>query len=299
MHTVKPQMNLTLVDDQNQNLTGGQKLLLQWHNRFGHLNFPSVQRILRAVPFLSTKVEAAAKCDLLKLKCSICEFAKGHRRAKKSVTQVINYERTGALKVENLKPGLLVSVDHFESRILGRNFDSYGKASSATYKGGCIFVDHSCSGFLFVEHQLGFSAVKSIRAKQAFEQMALHYGVVVESYLTDSGAFKANAFVKQIREHEQRIRYCGANAHHKNEVAERAVQSVSNMARALILHASAHWKNGIDPSLWPMAVTYATYLYNHLPNAQGLCPAGRFYRKYCPTAPSQRYPRVGMSGVHS
>jgi hypothetical protein len=51
------------------------------------------------------------------------------------------------------------------------------------------------------------------------------------------------------------------------------VQSVSNIARAMLLHASAHWKNGIDSSLWPMAVAYATYQYNHLPNAQGLCPA--------------------------
>ncbi len=107
----------------------------------------------------------------------------------KSAMSVPNNQRTGALKVENLKPG--VQVYHFESRLLGRTFDSYGKASSATYKGGSIFVDH-CSRFLHVEHQLGFSAVESIRAKQVYEQMAIHYGVVVESYLTDSGAFKAN-----------------------------------------------------------------------------------------------------------
>jgi hypothetical protein len=209
------------------------------------------------------------------MRCSTCEFAKGHRRARKAATAIPNDQRIGALKAENLKPGAQVSVDHFESRLLGRTFDSYGKASAATYKGGCLFVDH-CSGYLHCEHQLGFSAVETIRAKQAFKQMAIHHGVVVESYLTDSGAFKANAFVKQIREHEQRIRYCGANAHHKNGVAERAVQSVSNMARAILLHASAHWKNGIDSSLWPMAVTYATYIYNHLPNAQGLCPADLF-----------------------
>jgi hypothetical protein len=269
------QMNLTIIDDANQNLTGGQKLLLQWHYRFGHLNLPAVQRILRAVPFLSEKFAAASKCDAHSLKCSICEYAKGHRRAKKNVTQVVNAERDGALKIDSLRPGLQVSVDHFESRVLGRTFDSFGKASSATYKGGCIFVDH-CSGFMFVEPQLGFSAVESIRAKQVFEQNALQYGVIIESYLTDSGAFKANAFVKHIREHEQLIRYCGANAHHKNGVAERGVQSVSNMARALMLHASSHWKDGIDASLWPMAVQYATYLYNHLPNAQGLCPADLF-----------------------
>ena len=48
------------------------------------------------------------------------------------------------------------------------------------------------------------------------------------------------------------------------------------MACALILYASANWTNGIDASLWPMAVTYATHLYNHLPNEHGFCPADLF-----------------------
>jgi hypothetical protein len=135
--------------------------------------------------------------------------------------------REGHPKKERLKPaGVRVSVDHFESRLLGRTFDSNGKASSATYKGGCIFVDH-CSSFLHVEHQLGFSAVETVQAKQAYKQLALHHGVVVESYLTDSGAFKANVFVEHIGAHEQRLRFCGANTHHKNGVAERVIQSVS------------------------------------------------------------------------
>jgi hypothetical protein len=148
------------------------------------------------------------------IKCTICEFAKGHRRATRSATHVPDENRTGALKVEHLKPGVQVSVDHFESRLLGRTFDSYGKATSSTFKGGCIFVDHS-TGFMHVEHQVGFSAVKTFKAKHSFEAMALAHGVIIESYLTDSGTFKAAAFVKQIRDHEQRIRYCGAIAHHK------------------------------------------------------------------------------------
>jgi hypothetical protein len=179
------------------------------------------------------------------------------------------------LKVAHLKPGAQVSVDRFESRLLGQTFDSYGKATSDTFKGGCIFVDHS-SGFMFVEHQLCFSAVETIRAKHAFEALSLMHGVLIESYLTDSGAFKKAAFVNQIRKHGQRIRYCGANAYDKNSVVERAVMSVSNMACAMLLHASNPWKNGIDALLWPMAVQYATHQYNHLPNAQGLCPADHF-----------------------
>ena len=84
------QVNLAVIDDANQNLTGGQKLLLHWHNRFGHLNLPAIQQILRAVPFLSAQFESASKCNMRSVKCTICEFTKGHRRAVKSVTHVPN-----------------------------------------------------------------------------------------------------------------------------------------------------------------------------------------------------------------
>jgi hypothetical protein len=117
-------------------------------------------------------------------------------------------DHVGALKVDHLKSGANVSDDHFESRLLGWTFDSYGKAYSEMYKGCCIFVNHG-SGYMHVEHQLGFSAADTIRAKQNFESMAMGRGVLVELYLIDSGAFSAAKFVKQIRDHNQRIRYCG------------------------------------------------------------------------------------------
>jgi hypothetical protein len=67
----EPTVNLAVMDDANQNLTSGQKLLLHWHNRFGQLNLPAVQRILRAVPFLSAQFESASKCDMRSVKCTI------------------------------------------------------------------------------------------------------------------------------------------------------------------------------------------------------------------------------------
>jgi hypothetical protein len=218
--------NLAILDDANQNMTSGQKLLLHWHYRFGHLNLPSVQRILRAAPFLINKFGPASKCALHSIKCTICAYAKAHRRPTASnagmTSSSVHDATIGALKADHLKPGAQVSVDHFESRILGRTFDSYGKVSSNSFKGGCIFVDH-CTGIFHIENQLGFSAVETIRAKQAFELMSLTHGVVIESYLTDSGAFKASGFVQHIRNHSQQIHFCGANAHHKNGIAERAI----------------------------------------------------------------------------
>ena len=78
------------------------------------------------------------------------------------------------------------------------------------------------------------------------------------------------------------MKFCGVNTHHQNGVAERAIKTISEISRCLLLHASVHWKNGIDSSLWPMAVDYATYLYNHIPNEKGLAPCDLFFGTHSP-----------------
>jgi hypothetical protein len=111
--------------------------------------------------------------------------------------------------------------------------------------------------------------------------MCLDNGLLVQYYLTDSGAFKANSFVKHIHEAHQLMRFCGTNAHHQNGVSERAIQTIINMARSMILHASMHWKDGIDASLCPQAVTYVNHVYNTTPK-YGVCPADIFFGSAVP-----------------
>ena len=113
--------------------------------------------------------------------------------------------------------------------------------------------------------------------------------------MAESGAFEANKFIQHIREHNQKIQYCGTNAHHQHGVAERererdrqkerkkerkkerSIHTISNMVRAMLLHVSAHWKYGIDSSMWYMVVQYATYTYNILPRLNGICPNDIFF----------------------
>jgi hypothetical protein len=240
----EPTVNLTgILDDSNHNLNGGQKLLLEWHYRFAHLNFQALKSVLRRVPFVAKRFAEAVKCAPPNYE--VCELAKAKRRGKKAETKTKNPERDGALKADHLSPGLRVFVDHFECRQRGRTCDSYVKSTSKQYVGGCIFVDHA-SSYVHVEHRFGFSAVETIRAKQAYEGKCMDNGIFVQDYLTDSGTFKANAFVKHINETHQLIRFCGTNVHHQNGVAERAIQSISNMVWSMILHASIHWNDGID-----------------------------------------------------
>ena len=268
-----PQANMILLDEENQNLSASQKLLLLWHHKFAHKSMKVVQVLLRKAPFISDRFLRASRCSLPK--CDICEFAKAHRQPTKGAVQSKNLLTDGTLKSGDLRPGASVSTDHFESRVKGRTLNSFGRPGSAKYVGGCIFVDHM-SSYIHVEFQHGFSSSETLRAKQAFEKLALDYGVLVDSYLADNGVFKANAFVQHINQHGQKLRFCGVNAHHQNGVAERSIRTVSEMARAMLLHSSLHWKSGIDSSLWPLAVSHAAYIYNHLPNSHDVCPADLF-----------------------
>jgi hypothetical protein len=274
-----PAANLTVLDDSNQNLTPSQKILLTWHARFGHKGFSAIQRIFKHLPFGSAQFISASRCEIPK--CEVCEYSKAHRQPTKGNKHSSNPVTDGALKANHLRAGAAVSVDHFESRLKGRTYTSFGRTTSDQYVGGCIFVDHM-SGYMHVEPQLGFSSSETVRAKQSFEKFALDNGVIVEEYMADNGVFKANAFVKHIQDHNQKLRFCGVNAHHQNAVAERSIRTVSECARSMLLHASMRWKDGIDSSLWPMAVSYATYLYNHLPQSNGIAPADLFFGTQVP-----------------
>ena len=90
-----------------------------------------VQQILKSEGFPSNKLNAAARCDVPK--CSINGMAKGYWRSTKGTIQIPNATRDGALKTNDLRPGSTTSVDHFESRLRGRTFDSFGKATSDQY----------------------------------------------------------------------------------------------------------------------------------------------------------------------
>ena len=267
------QSNLAVLNESNQNLTGSQKLLLLWHARFGHKGFGAVQRLLRSFPFTSSRFKGASTCDIPR--CEVCEYAKSKRQSTKGVIQHPNPLTANSLKLGDLTPGSTISVDHFESRLKGRTLHSFGK-SKDSYVGGCIFVDHM-SGYIHMEEQMGFSGSETIRAKQSFERFALDHGIIINSYLCDNGIFKSKAFVRHLHEHNQKVHYCGVNAHHKNGIAERNIRTVSECARALLLHAALRWKDGpITSSLWPFAVRHACYLFNHCPDSTGTSPADRF-----------------------
>ena len=145
-HQSSPSVNLSVTSDENQNLSPAKKRLLHWHARFGHRNLRDVQLILRNPPFGSEQFLASSKIYFEERPlCEICQYAKA-RKAIHGKTR-IDPAAEEDLKKGQLRPGVSVSVDHFESRIKGRTFNSFGQSTSEHFVGGCVFVDHM-SGYL-------------------------------------------------------------------------------------------------------------------------------------------------------
>jgi hypothetical protein len=163
---------------------------------------------------------------------------------------------------ELLKLVVEQQVNQFVSSSKGRLKDSKGKEpESKKYTGGTIFYDHA-SAFMYVVPQVSLGANETIRAKHSFERDAKTCGVSVEHYRGDNGVYKSDEFKKDLLLRGQTIDYAGVGTHHQSGVAERAIRTVSESARAMMLHAAIHWPTEFSVELWPFAVDYAVYLWN-------------------------------------
>jgi hypothetical protein len=284
-----PEFHPCVVDEQNQNLTTAQKELLKWHFRLGHISFQAIQTLLRTGVLArsdQTKAlhKAASTCALPK--CASCQFGKARCRPAPSKTSMSVASNEGALKQNVLHPGQKVSVDHFICSTKGRLYTSRGKTAPHTmYCGGALFVDHA-SKFIHVEHQISTTSHETILSKHAFEEFARDHGVIVQTYLADnSTAFASAEYTSHLATFRQITQFAGVGAHHHNGVAERAIQTIMAMARTMLIHAAIRWPDVADASLWPMAVDYAVYIYNHMPDPKtGMAPIDVFSSSKWPSS---------------
>jgi hypothetical protein len=129
-----------------------------------------------------------------------------------------------------------------------------------------------------VEFQKHLNTHETLEAKESFELMCHDHGVIPQAYHSDNGSsFTSSGFMARLREFAQVTSFAGAGAHHHNGTAERAIQTIMNMSRTMMLHAAIHWPDVADSTLWPMAVAHEVYLYNHMPALDtGISPADMF-----------------------
>ena len=93
------------------------------------------------------------------------------------------------MKKNNLVTGQRVSVDHFQSTLPDRLYNSKGCTDAKDiFHGGCIFVDHA-SRYTQVWHQFKFSVNEIVKAKLLYKLDAANYGFCIQAYHTDNGVF--------------------------------------------------------------------------------------------------------------
>ena len=266
---------LSVADEVNQNITPSQKELLKWHWRLGHAGFQWVQKLAAKrkqpvegteSPILRTQKPSVSSCP--PPMCCACQLAKQSRRGAGSSVET----RVPKMDIRqgDLKPGQCVSIDQYMSALPGRLPHTKGKEKKKDqYNGGTLFVDHA-TGFMYLKHQVSLKAGETIKAKRAFEQLAAEYGIKIQGYRADNVPFGSAEFRRELENNDQTIDFSGTGAHHQNGVAERAIQTVTQWARAMLLHAVIHWPSEADLTLWPFALEYAIYLWNNMPSQQSL-----------------------------
>ncbi|CAJ1961247.1 unnamed protein product [Cylindrotheca closterium] len=269
---------LNVAHENNANLTKAEKKLLLWHAKTGHANMNWLLKLCKW-----TKTEGhpvmgplPAKKDEFKSckspKCAVCQLAKQRRRSPRSdAAQQQPGSKTGKqrkekeMMVDNLKPGDKVSIDQYLSAVPGRLAHTFGEEkTSKQYVGGTLFVDHA-TGFVHAKHQTSTGTRETVKSKHSFESEVGEYGHKVKSYRADNHPFSSKGFLDDIESHKQTIDYSAVGAKHQNGVAERAIQTITTWARAMLLHQMLHWPDEADHKLWPFAMDHAVYLWNHLP----------------------------------
>ena len=110
-------------------------------------------------------------------------------------------------------------------------------------------------------------------SKHTLEALAKNEGFTIKAYHSDNGVFAAAEFKQDCERLDQSIDFSGVGAQHQNGVAERNIKTAASWARANMLHLAYHWPQYASLKLWPMAINYEVWAFNHLPRVDtGLCP---------------------------
>ena len=265
--------NLSLLIEQNLNLTRPQKELNIWHYRLAHAGYGWIQSLMRVEkvavgspgtpPIIPTTNGSTSKCEAPK--CPSCLLGKQHRHTPGSQTTKNKPEREMAIRRKAMKPGDLISGDQYVCKTPGRLPNTFGKERpSEQYHGGTIFVD-AFSSYVHLVNQISLRIGETLVGKHKFDSFARQCGIKLKHFRVDNHPFNAKDFLEDLEDNEQTISYSGVGAHFQNGVAERAQQTVVQWARSMMLHQLLHWPEVFDTSLWPYALEHAVYIWNNLP----------------------------------
>jgi hypothetical protein len=246
----------------NDNLSSSQRKLLNIHYKLGHPNMIQLQQLARE-GLLGPSNICIGKCDIPV--CKACVHGKQH------LQPVGNTH----LDIDHLNPGDCVSGDQIESSTPGLIPTYKGTPTTARYHAGTLLIDHA-SRYLYFAPHISTGSHEAIIAKHKFELLASQFNRPIKCYHTDNGIFASKDFRQNCIKQQQRIQFCGVNAHHQNGIAEQHIRTVTERARTMLIHAMIRWPAIITKTLWPYALQLAIDLHNNTPGTSGQTPAEIF-----------------------
>ena len=115
---------------------------------------------------------------------------------------------------------------------------------------------------------------EALKAKQDFKLKCKDAGVLHLEYISGNGtAFISKFYTAHLSNFCKIQQFAGVHSHHYKELQRKAIQTIMSIARSMMLHSAIHWPEVSNLSLWPMAVQYATYICNKVPDpSTGFCP---------------------------
>jgi len=129
-----------------------------------------------------------------------------------------------------------------------------------------------CNSFIF-DTRSPLGATDTLASKNLFECKAMHCSQLVDSYHTNNGIFTKMQFCNALLATNQGHTVSGVSTHHQTGPAECAIRTIQDITRTMMVHLSVHWPDEYDVCLWPFAMDYAVWLYNHtLHHDSGLAP---------------------------
>ncbi len=149
--------------------------LMQWHYRLGHLSFPKLKLLAKncEIPRRLAKIPPP--------KCAGCLFGAMTKLPWRGKESKFSHEFFTATKL-----GECVSVDHMVSTHMGYFAQLKGTLTKKRYRATSIFVDHF-SRLRYVHLMQDLLSDKTIKAKEAFEQLAAEHGITIKHYHCNNG----------------------------------------------------------------------------------------------------------------
>ena len=154
-----------------------------------------------------------------------------------------------------------------------------GKLTLKRHKGSQLVINHNTSS-ANVAHLEELTTLLTEESKKSYESFVASCRNDVKLCRADNGSFSDKEFMDHILQNKQSLELCAVGEHHQNDADERAIRTITESTRAMLLSDRRLWPEAITQLLWLFALSHAVHIHNHLHiDKNGTTPIAIFFNK--------------------